>query len=130
MIADKNRLWADCFLPNKQASKAGKKNKNFSPSKHLNVVSGEPAKEDQTQADGDIQLFNIYLKRSNVFFVHLGNGGNAAGKKKLRSAQLGLHFQVFFFFFFLFSFYWGEIFNIAFHSSPRNEYFSLPGVYG
>lgn len=41
--------------------------------------------------------------------------------KKLGSAQLELHFHVFFPP--LFSFYWGEIFTIVFHSSPRNEYF-------
>lgn len=52
--------------------------------------------KDGIRADGDIWVFNTYFKESNVFFIYLDDSGDEGRNKKLRSAQLELHFHVFF----------------------------------
>lgn len=79
--------------------------------------------KDGMQADRDIQLSNIYLRgamcSSSIWATAetrreqeapLGAAGATFSRSPPSPPSL-------------FSFYWGEIFNIVFHSSPRNEYF-------
>lgn len=55
--------------------------------------------------------------------IYLGDSGDEA-----RTRSSARHSWNYIFTFF--SFYWGQIFTIVFHFSPRNEYFCSPGVYG